>query len=65
MKLKDVIKKLLILYLSDHEESDLVFYDDKMEQKYKVRDIFLMPNKNDKEDIVIRIEKKEGKHADK
>ena len=65
MKLKDVIKKLLILYLSDHEESDLVFYDDKMEQKYKVRDIFLMPNKNDKEDIVIRIEKKEGKPADK
>ena len=59
MKLKGVIKKLLILYLSDHEESDLVFYDDKMKQEYKVRDIFLMPNKNDKEDVVVRIEKKE------
>ena len=65
MRLKEVIKKILILYLSDHEESDLVFYDDKMKQEYKVRDIFLMPNKNDKEDIVIRIEKKEGKPADK
>lgn len=59
MKLKEMIKKLLILYLSDHEESDLVFYDDKMKQEYKVRDIFLMPNKNDKEDVVVRIEKKE------
>ena len=65
MKLKEVIKKLLILYLSDHEESDLVFYDDKMKQEYKVRDIFLMPNKNDKEDIVIRIEKKKEESADK
>ena len=65
MKLKDVIKKMLIIYLSDHEESDITFYDDKMKQEYKVRDIFLMPNKNDKEDIVFRIEKKEEDSADK
>ena len=61
MRLKEVVKKLLILYLSDHEESDLVFYEDKMKQEFAVRDVFIMPNKNGKEDIVIRIKKNEEK----
>ena len=65
MKLKEIIKKLLILFLSDHEESEIVFYDDKIKHEYKVRDIFLMPNKNDKEDIVVRIKKKEEEPSDK